>query len=139
MFEKIKSGINKSVATVNVTSSVYLETSKCRVMIENNENSIRELTMRLGEVTYRQWLQGQKDQAAIEAIAVEIRDKKQEIIALEARIREVESEKQIILNGASKESGEGRCPQCGTPCLPDALFCGTCGFKIREEEIDITS
>lgn len=134
MFEKIKSGINKSVATVNVTSSVYLETSKCKVMIENNENSIRELTMKLGELTYRLWLQGQEDQEAVEAIAVEIREKKQEILSLEARIREVESEKQIILNGAaSKDSGESHCPKCGNPCLPDALFCGSCGLRLKEE------
>lgn len=133
MFEKIKSGINKSVATVNVTSSVYLETSKCRVMIENNENSIRELTMRLGELVYLLWLQGQEDKASVEAIAQEIKEKKQEIVALEARIREVESEKQIILNGATKDSVVGRCPKCGQECLPEALFCGFCGFKLREE------
>lgn len=132
MFEKIKSGINKSVATVNVTSSVYLETSKCRVMIENNENSVRELTMRLGELVYRLWLQGQEDKTSVEAIASEIRDKKQEITALEARIREVESEKQIILNGTSRENGENCCPKCGSPCLPDAVFCGSCGFKLKE-------
>lgn len=133
MFEKIKSGINKSVATVNVTSSVYLETSKCRVMIENNENSIRELTMKLGELVYRLWLQGQEDKASVETIAQEIKNKKQEIAALEARIREVESEKQIILNGTVRDSAKHCCPNCGNPCLPDALFCGSCGFRLKEE------
>ena len=114
-------------------STVRNPNSLTRIPVPDKVDSIRELTMKLGELVYRLWLQGQEDKASVETIAQEIKNKKQEIAALEARIREVESEKQIILNGTVRDSAKHCCPNCGNPCLPDALFCGSCGFRLKEE------
>lgn len=142
MFEKIKSGLNKSVTTVNVTSSVYLETSKRKVMIENDESAIRELTEKLGKTVFEQWENGIFDQELIGEIAAEMQFKKQEIQRLRDEILNLENEKQMILGAKEAAASEnasavsasrsGFCQKCGTEYKAGDVFCGSCGNRIGE-------
>lgn len=139
MFDKIKSGLNKSVTTVNVTSSVYLETSKRKVMIENHENILKELTEKLGETVFEQWENNDFNQQIIGDIASDMLIKKQEVQKLKDEIVKLENEKQMILGAKEapvfnpvSAAGKGFCQKCGSEYKEGSVFCGSCGNKIAE-------
>lgn len=128
MFTKLKTGISKSVATVNVASNVYLETNKIKLMIENTQSSIEEIIRELGWTAYRSMESGNLNQDELRSYIGTVNEKKAEITRLLARIQELEAEKQMVL-GSQKES-EGTCPQCGENNPPEATFCRKCGRKL---------
>lgn len=128
MFTKLKTGISKSVATVNVASNVYLETNKIKLMIENTQSSIEEIIRELGWTAYRSMESGNLNQDELRSYIGTVNEKKAEITRLLARIQELEAEKQMVL-GSQKES-EGTCSQCGENNPPEAAFCRKCGRKL---------
>ena len=140
MFEKLKKNIDKGIVSVSVKSSSYLETEKLKAKIDNIKSDSASQLQAMGDQIYQTWKEsGTVDQAYIAEVCGKVQENENEIAFYEAKIEEVESEKNKILNNAANSKPEGTqnvegglvC-SCGYVNDPSAKFCKVCGQKLEQ-------
>ena len=131
LFGKIKGSIDKSVATVSIKSSEFVEITKFKTQIANLEKEIEELQRTVGKGYYRKWNTGDADMAEIDEVCALIKAKEDEIEGCKQEIENLQNENKKILN--SEDSV--KCPNCGAANKEDAKFCAGCGTKLIEDDM----
>ena len=131
MFGKIKGTIDKSVATITVKSGEFVEISKIKTKIQNEEREIAKLESTLGKAYYHQWAAGNIDEAALADIAGEIKALYDEIEADNKQIEELQENNNKILNVAEKVV----CPKCQAENRTGVTFCVACGNRLVEDDM----
>ena len=108
MFEKLKKNIDKGIVSVSVKSSSYLETEKLKAKIDNIKSDSASQLQAMGDQIYQTWKEnGTVDQAYIAEVCGKVQENEKEIAFYEAKLEEVESEKNKILNNAANSKPEG--------------------------------
>lgn len=145
-FEKFKSSVNRGITTISVKTSSTLEKSKIKTHIETLERDINKLFHNLGEAAYEKWVKENLDYSALDAQFEAIKQKKREIIALQAELGAIdERDNQILGTGnnpevaitqpeAAKQESEAKfvCSNCGEQYEEQVKFCRKCGNKMSE-------
>ena len=86
----------------------------------------------LGGVVLEQWKNGSLDENVISRICEEIHTLEQEIETYEAKISELEEEKDKVISGGKNHViGNRFCSSCGRPLVEGAKFCTGCGTEIK--------
>ena len=129
LFGKIKGSIDKSVATVSIKSSEFVEITKFKTQIATLEKEIEELQKTVGKGYYRKWNTGDADMAEIDEICALIKAKEEEIEGCKQEIENLQNENKKILSSEDNN----KCPNCGAVNKEDAKFCAGCGTKLIEE------
>jgi len=131
MFGKIKGTIDKSVATITVKSGEFVEISKIKTRIQNDEKEIAKLEATLGKAYYHQWIAGVKDEAVLNDIAGEIKAFYDDIDAGNKEIEELQESNNKILNTEEKVE----CPNCHAENRVGVTFCVACGSRLVDEDM----
>lgn len=140
MLERFKSGLDKSLVSVGVSSSTYMEIGKLKAKIENAQKRKSEIVSELGIGVYAQWKEGEIRQEYMENVCIEAQKIELEIQSYENDIRGLEEERDKVLGkGGSQAEPQGKslC-SCGQYVEVGAKFCAFCGKPIeavRKEEI----
>ena len=132
MLEKLKRSIDRGIVSAGVQSTTYLETGKLRSKIENLESIISQVNTELGQTVYANWKIGADNTAHIEGICKRIRSLEQEIEGFQARINELQQERDQILHGGVSMAETGCVCTCGQRNEPDAKFCIGCGKPVEQ-------
>ena len=84
---------------MSVKSSSYLETEKLKAKIDNIKSDSASQLQAMGDQIYQTWKEnGTVDQAYIRELCGKVQENEEELAFYEAKIEEVESEKNKILN-----------------------------------------
>lgn len=137
--EKFKSSINRGVAAVSVKTSASLEKAKIKAQIDTLNSDVQKMMPAVGEAFYLMWQRGDTDFSRLYEHLEVIRQKKEEIAALNAEYAAVDQRNNQALNtaestpisAAAMVSGSV-CPNCGTAYAEGARFCRKCGNKLAE-------
>lgn len=143
MFAKLKKNLDKSLVTVSVKSSTYLESEKLKAKIENLQADSAMQLQIMGNQIYDNW-KGTKqiDDNYIHEVCKKVLDNETEITLYESKIQELLTEQEKILNTTAMIGTEGelekeegiRC-SCGYMNDENAKFCKVCGNKLEKPAI----
>ncbi|WP_028895469.1 zinc ribbon domain-containing protein [Syntrophorhabdus aromaticivorans] len=162
IFDKVKQGITKGVATVSVKSKEMLDTTKLKSQIDTLGNKKKDALEELGNIVYTLYLKGTPDEERVKSRC-------DAIAALDNQMKEIKEELRLIRLQADEALGKPRpvticscgndiyegtkfcgkcgkkvdlieekdtsgriCPTCNAPLLQDAKFCGECGNKVEQ-------
>lgn len=139
MFGKIKESIDKSIISVSVKSSTYVETEKLKAKATNTAEEIQSQKYELGSQIYEQWKLNQIDRYYIENVCKQIEEKENEISQYDFQIEQLTQERAKILGESSGTPNEAVLTDkivctCGKTNEKGAKFCKTCGKKLVTEE-----
>lgn len=139
MFGKIKESIDKSIVSVSVKSSTYVETEKLKVKAANVAEEIKVQKQELGNRIYEQWKQSQIDSDYIIRVCKHIAEKENEINQYNFQIEQLTQERAKILRESNEVAsavaltGKVEC-SCGKRNEKGARFCKACGKRLELEE-----
>jgi len=132
---KIKSGFNKSVATVSTGSKNMVEKSKINTCIKNLENEIKELNGILGTKVYGFCVSNPTadvPQAEVASFCEEISSRYAQIEQYKMKIAELDAEmEQVRGNGAVNQPVGGVACPCGMVNAVGSKFCAGCGRPLE--------
>lgn len=139
MLEKFKRSIDRSVASMGLQSSTYLETERLKGKIENINANICKIYSELGENIYAQWEKGEVDEQHIEMVCENIKKLQEEMQEHKDRIEWLEAEKARILSENTKGTANKMDTvifSCGHTNDVKAKFCTVCGSPADRQEED---
>ena len=125
MLEKLKSSVNRGVATINVKASSSIEKSKLRTHIETLERDIEKLEQKAGIMAFEIWKQ-EGDYTLLNETFLSIQQKKEEIELLNAQFAEIDEKNQQILGTSGTDAPAQEASSSSAPAQPTA-FCVNCG------------
>ena len=132
MLEKLKKSIDRGIVSAGVQSTTFLETGKLRSKIDNLETAINQIKLELGQTVYANWKIGADNTTYIEEVGKRIRALELEIEGHQAKILELQAEKdRIISGGVATSVGEIVC-SCGQHNSTGAKFCVGCGKSVEQ-------
>ncbi len=125
----LRESLSKGLTTINVKTNNFMEESKCKTYISTLEKEIRDLKLNLGDIMYESWLSGQSDEAILQTIMEQIKQKYEEIEQQKKVMEQLTiSEQQILGTGANSQAGAMiYCAQCGAQNAANYKFCCKCG------------
>ena len=142
MTGKLSSILTKTVATVNVKTSVFMESAKLKTQISTLQNEIRDMVFDIGSTVYELWADDSSDPDLIHEKCRQIQEKHQAIERLEQEI-ELLDKKEDEVFGAKNAAGDKAasdqapeavegyvCPNCNTQYQSPIKFCKKCGQKM---------
>ena len=138
MIEKLKKGLDKSIVSITVKSSTYLEIEKLKAKVSNVEEQILKEKQNLGMDLFEQWkATGEINEDLIKTTFALILEQQKEIASYQEEIVKAEAEKDKILNEGSApvqstQPADGVVCTCGTVNSKEAKFCKGCGKKLEE-------
>jgi len=136
-FDKLKTTFTKGVATINVKTSVFLETAKIKTHIETIQNEIKDLKYEIGDIAYNLWVSDKFDISLIENNCLMISEKIKNIEELNQEIYRLENQEKEVFGSREKEIEESTkpdsafvCPNCKAVYTSRINFCVKCGNKM---------
>ena len=138
-FEKLKSSFNRSVTAVSVKTSGSLEKAKLKTQIDALTSDVQRMMPALGEAFYLMWQKGDTDYSKLYEHLEVIRQKKEEIVALNAECAAIDQRNNQIIGSAAENvvpTGSALvagniCPNCRSSYPENAKFCRKCGYKLQ--------
>lgn len=130
-FEKVKGGIDKGIKTVSSKSKEFLETTKLKGEIRNNETAIQAKFNALGKKVFEMLNRGALNESELRADCGEVASLYKKITELEEAIKKVELEALKMRHGADAIM----CPKCGAVNKTGDKFCGGCGYSLVVEVV----
>jgi len=132
-FDKVKEGISKGVSTVSIKSKEMLEANKIKGEIDNLQREKKADLEELGSTIYTMFREGKNYNEGI------IQEKCEALLKIDSRIEEKEKELERVHQEAQEaltrqKSSSSLCT-CGAEILPNAKFCGKCGKKMEDIEV----
>jgi hypothetical protein len=127
IFQKVRQGIGKGVATASVKSKEVLEATKIKSQISALEEQKKALLEELGNIVYTMSSKGNLDEERL-------RTKCSAIAALDDRIKQKQEElKQVHLRAeeALGKSMPATICECGEAIYQGTKFCGKCGNRVN--------
>jgi len=125
IFQTVKQGIGRGVATASVKSKEVLETTKIKSRINGLEEQKKGLLEELGNIVYTMSLKGNFDEERL-------RTKCSTIAGLDDQIKQKEEEMKQVHLKAQEALGKPKpitvC-ECGEAIYQGTKFCGKCGKK----------
>lgn len=132
-FEKLKSSINRGIATISVKTSSSLEKTKLKTHIDSLKNEIQNLFYEVGKTAYTTWASDDPEYSAVEQLCSQIKQKQQQIEDLTQELNAIDArDNEILGNKAEKAAAGIVCPKCGTSYESPVKFCRSCGSKLSE-------
>lgn len=135
-FSKIKSSLNRSVTAISLKTTSSLEKAKIKTHMDSIQGMIDRMIVAAGETAYSLWEQGATDYAPLYQQLAVIKQKKEEIKALQTEYAAIdERDKQILGTEAAAPAEQPVvvvCPGCGLRYAGPVKFCRQCGYKFAE-------
>ena len=129
---KVKDGLNKSVASAGAHSKAMMDKVKINTVISNLEKERLQLVQMLGQNIYDIY-KAQGNVEANESITKLINeiDRRLESISYQHdQIEQVENELKLVIGGAAHATAIGSTCVCGYENNPNAKFCAGCGEQM---------
>lgn len=128
-FDKLKDGVNKSVATVSTGSKTIIEKSKINSVIKTLADEKKQLLEILGNKVYLYVKENGTDVplSEIESICSQISSRIEQINEQNQKLEELDDEMNKITGTTNITAG--MC-SCGNVNKPGAKFCVSCGKKL---------
>lgn len=129
-FDRLKEGIDKSVKTVSVKSTEMMDATKVKSQISSFREQKRTVLEELGKIAYDLFCRA-------ETVEPKIKEKCEQIGALDRRIAEKEKELESIHRQAQEALSQPPPPtvvatcQCGALIREGAKFCAACGKPVE--------
>lgn len=133
--ERIKSSINRGIATISVKTSSSLEKSKIKTHIDSLTREIEKDLLLLGSEAYQVWRSEAQDYTALNSRFEAIRYKQEEIDRLTEELSNIDERDNQILGTADRPEETAPkfvCENCGAEYDAPAKFCRKCGNKMAE-------
>lgn len=127
----IKESFSKGLTALNVKTNNFMEENKCKTYISTLESEIADLKLRIGDVVYAKWVNGEDDRAETEPMLNSIKEKYQEIEGQKEKIKQLEEQEKQILGGATTGNEVCYCSQCGAQNAANYKFCSKCGAPLK--------
>ena len=135
--QRLKSSLNRSVATISLKTSSTLEKAKLQTHMESIYTEVQQMISTAGEMAYGVWQHGDTEYTEIGTLFLAIQEKRHEIELLQAQIQSLHDREKQILGAAAMEritpveDAEQICPNCGEHYLNAVKFCRNCGQKLQ--------
>ena len=129
-FDKMKTSINKGVATVSAGSKTMLEKTKQNGLIKSLEDEKSELCRMLGNKVFTICTQnsdGDIPREEVQSFCDEIIKRNVQIVECRKRIQELDAEMDQVRGAAYAQGGRGAVCSCGCVNAAEAKFCRQCG------------
>lgn len=139
-FQKLKSSVNRGITTISVKSASALEKTKLKTHIDTLNKEIEKDFTTVGLEAYRLWLAGGTDFSSLFAKYESIKNKHEQIDALNKEISSIDERDNQILGNAATSVEEPAadkptrhfCSKCGAPYDAPVKFCRKCGNKMAD-------
>lgn len=126
LFDRVISGINKSVNSVSEGSKLMVEKANLNTEKRKLDNSRNDLYRQLGVLVYNLKTEGKIDIPETDAVCETITECSRKISVLDDKLRLLEANKQT-----GQSNGSVVCSRCGYGNKSGANFCTECGMKIQ--------
>lgn len=126
----IKSSFVKGITAINMKTNNFMEESKCKTYIATLDNEIKELKLRIGELAFDRWSNGQDFTQELQEYFQQIQQKMNEIQNQNEKIKQLELETRQVMGTASQAPAVVYCKSCGTQNPVTHKFCIKCGTKM---------
>jgi hypothetical protein len=126
LFQKVKQGIGKGIATAGVKSKELLETTKIKSQINGLEDQKKALLEELGNIVYTMFIKGGFDEERLKT-------KCSAVAALDDQIKQKEEELREVHLKAEEALGKPKAITvctCGETIYEGTKFCGKCGKEL---------
>ena len=136
-FSKIKTSVNRGIATVNIKTSSSMEKATIKTHIDSISGDISELTLSVGESCYKLWLEGSSDFTLLNEQLTTIKGKYLEIEQLKSDLITIDERGKQILGSNDKimknqdEKLKYVCTKCNAAYDVPVNFCRICGQRIE--------
>ncbi|HHW47069.1 MAG TPA: zinc-ribbon domain-containing protein [Clostridiaceae bacterium] len=128
IFDKLKSGLNKGVASVSAGSKALIEKAKINSRIKTLEDEKKQLSELLGAKVYNLFMEKREVSVEeIEGFCNEITKRNEQIKEQQQRLEELEAELNQVMGNT--KVGSPIC-KCGNENPPGAKFCSKCGSAL---------
>jgi hypothetical protein len=126
--DKVKSGINKGVATVSTGSKTVIEKSKINSTVKTLEEEKQQLIKLMGQKAL-EYFEGNggaepMQYSLVENFIAQIKLREQSIEENQGKLKELDAEMDKIVGNANITVA---CPKCGHENNSSAKFCVKCG------------
>lgn len=119
ILENFRDKVTDAVGTARKASSEFIEVSKINSAVKSEEEKIKEIKQKMGELVYESFLQGKPVDSELILKCEEIGDCEKNIEVLKEKILEVRN--------------LTKCYECSATVDKDVLYCPKCGSKIVNE------
>lgn len=126
--DKFKSIFTKTIATVNVKTSSFIESAKLKTHINTLEKEIENLFNEIGKKSFESWAKVETDTFDLNDCFISVQQKKEQIATLEKEIYKLELQQKEVLGAKELYI----CPSCKTTFENQIKFCKKCGAKMNE-------
>ena len=129
-FDKMKTSINKGVATVSTGSKTMIEKTKQNSIIKSLEDEKSELCRILGNKVFTictQNVDGDIPREEVQSFCDEIVKRNAQIEECKKRIQELDAELNQVRGTAAPQNGPGIVCSCGCVNSAESKFCMRCG------------
>ena len=127
IFDKLKSGINKGVASVSTGSKTLIEKAKINSRIKTLEDEKKQLAVLLGARVYNLYMEGDIPRSELEGFCEEITKRIELINEQKQKLEELEEEMNQVVGNT--RVGPSSC-KCGHVNPQGAKFCARCGSPL---------
>ncbi len=131
--DRLKTGINKGVATVSTGSKNMVEKSKINTCIKNLDDEIKEISGIAGIKLYNYCVanpEGDIPRSEFASFCNEISSRNSQIKQYQAKLAELDAEMdQVRGTSATPTSTQVQC-KCGMVNAPGSKFCASCGSPL---------
>ena len=134
---KIKTSVNRGIATVSIKTSSSMEKATIKTHIDSISGDISELTLSVGESCYKLWLEGSSDFTLLNEQLTTIKGKYLEIEQLKSDLITIDERGKQILGSNDKimknqdEKLKYVCTKCNAAYDVPVNFCRICGQRIE--------
>ena len=136
-FSKIKTSVNRGIATVGIKTSSSMEKATIKTHIDSISGEVSELTLSVGESCYKLWLEGSTDFTLLNEQMTRIKEKRLEIEQLKSDLITIDERGKQILGSNDKimknqdEKLKYVCTKCNAAYDVPVNFCRICGQRIE--------
>lgn len=136
--KKIKSSMDRGIATIGVRASTSLEKSKIRTHIETLEGDIHKILLDIGASAYAVWIGGEEDYSCLNEKMSLVQQKKTEVQSLLEQLSTIDERNEEIFGGTELEEKPTEktdtiiCPNCNAEYSVPVKFCRKCGYEMQE-------
>mgnify|MGYP003601551130 FL=1 len=136
-FSKIKTSVNRGIATVGIRTSSSMEKATIKTHIDSISGEVSELTLSVGESCYKLWLEGSTDFTLLNEQMTRIKEKRLEIEQLKSDLITIDERGRQILGSNDKtiknqdEKLRYVCNKCSATYDVPVNFCRICGQRIE--------
>lgn len=136
-FSKIKSSVNRGIATVGIKTSSSMEKATIKTHIDSISGEVSKLTLSVGESCYKLWLEGSADFSMLNEQLTTIKEKYLEIEKLKSDLITIDERSKQILGSNDKtmtsqdEKLKYVCNKCSTTYDVPVNFCRICGQRLE--------